>query len=88
MTIVDKEYGKLTENQFKRLIRKSKEFRQESKQLQEVLRTASKEKLRELLGDGVWWAPVYELSLVQGIAFLVYVLGETDRIKAVAQLTG
>jgi hypothetical protein len=87
MTIVDKKYGKLTEDQFKRLIRKLPEFRNESREVQEALRSASKEKLRELLGDGVWWAPVYELSLVQGVAFLVYVLGETDRIKAVSQLS-
>ena len=86
MPIADKEYGKLTEDQFKRLIQKLPEFRSESKQLQEALQSASKEKLREMLGDGVWWAPVYELPYVMGVALLVYVLGKTEHFKTIAEL--
>ena len=81
-----KEYGKLTEGQFKRLIDKLPEFRSGVAETQEALRSASNEKLREILGDGIWWAPVYELSLTESLALLFYVLGEVDRLKSIAQL--
>lgn len=81
-----KEYGKLSESQFKRLIGSLPEFRREAKSTQDALRAASKENIRELLGDGIWWAPVYELPLAHGLALLVYALGEVDRFKALAQL--
>jgi hypothetical protein len=51
---VEKIYGNLTEEQFKRLIGQLPEFRRESREFQELLRAASADKLREVLGDGVW----------------------------------
>jgi hypothetical protein len=82
--VVEKEYGKLTEDQFKRLISKLPEVRKQSKQAEEALRAASKERLRALLGDGIWWAPVYELTFVEGLAHLVCVFGLAERVKAFA----
>jgi hypothetical protein len=70
---MEKEYGKLTEDQIKRLVRKLPEIRKQGGELQEAFRSASKEKLQEILGDGVWWVPLYELSLVQGLGLLFYV---------------
>jgi hypothetical protein len=81
-----KEYGKLTENQFRRFVRQLPEFRREYAGMEESIRSASPEKLREVLGDGIWWAPLYELSLTQCLALLFYVLGEIDRLKIIAQL--
>lgn len=80
-----KEYGKLTEDQFKRLVRKLPEIRKQEGELQEAFRSASKEKLREILGDGIWWAPLYELSLVQGLGILFYVLDKAEWLKKIAQ---
>lgn len=85
MSESDKEYGKLTEGQFKRLIRQLPEYRKDAKELQESFRSASAAKLREILGDGVWWAPVYELSLLEGVALLAYVLGMGDRIIEISR---
>ncbi len=51
---MEKEYGELTEDQFKRLIGQLPEFRRESGEIQDALNSASPEKLREVLGDGVW----------------------------------
>ena len=47
---------------------------------------ATPEKLRETLGDGIWWAPLYELSLAEGLPLLIYVLGKTERVKETSQL--
>ena len=55
---MEKEYGKLTEDQFKRLVRTLPEIRKESKRAEEMMRAASKEKLREVLGDGISWSAV------------------------------
>ena len=83
---MDKEYGKLTEDQFRRVIRQLPEFRREQAEFEDTFRSATPEKLREVLGDGIWWAPLYELSLTEGLALLFYVLGEIDRLKIIAQL--
>lgn len=82
---MEKEYGKLTEDQFKRLVRQLPEIRKQGGELQEAFRSASKEKLREILGDGVWWAPLYELPLVQVLALLFHVLDQTEWLKRIAQ---
>ena len=82
---MEKEYGKLTEDQFKRLVRKLPEIRRQEGELQEAFRSASKERLKEILGDGVWWAPLYELSLVQGLGLLFHVLGKTEWLKEIAR---
>lgn len=80
-----KDYGKLTEDQFRRFIRQLPEFRREQGELQEFVRSASPEKLREILGDGLWWAPLYELSLTRLLGLLFYLLGEIDRLKIIVQ---
>ena len=82
---MEQEYGKLTEDQFKRLVRKLPELRKQEAELQEGFRCASKEKLQEILGDGVWWAPLYERSLVEGLALLFHVLGQAEWLKRIAQ---
>jgi hypothetical protein len=60
------------------------EFRAESDALQKELREASREKLRELIGDGLWWAPLYELTFAQNMGWLMYVLGRSDWIQEIA----
>jgi hypothetical protein len=82
---VEKEYGKLTEDQFKRLVRKLPEIRKQEGELQEAFRSASKERLQEILGDGVWWAPLYERSLVEVLALLFHVLDQAEWLKRIAQ---
>ena len=72
MGLRNKEYGELNEDQFRRLRRKLPEFRREAEGFQDDLRTASAEKLREILGDGLWWAPLYEMTFTQIVGLLVY----------------
>jgi hypothetical protein len=80
----EKEFGKLTSVQFSRLIRKLPEFRKESGALEEALRKAPAQNIRDLLGDGIWWAPFYELTLVEACALLLYVLDKVEWIKSIA----
>ena len=83
------EWKKNTENSPKTnssgSLRKLPEIRKQEGELQEAFRSASKEKLKEILGDGVWWAPLYELSIVQVLALLFHVLGQTEWLKVIAQ---
>jgi hypothetical protein len=83
---MQKEFGKLTEDQFRRFVRQLPEFRKEYAGFEQSMRAATPEKLRELLGDGIWWAPVYEVPFGIGLACLFYMLGETDRLKELAAL--
>jgi hypothetical protein len=82
---MQKAYGKLTEDQFRRFVRQLPEIRKEYAGFEEAIQKASPQKLHDLLGDGVWWAPLYEFSMLESLAFLFYVLGETDHIRAMAQ---
>ncbi len=82
---MEKEYGKLTEDQFKRLIRALSEVRKESKRTEEAMRAASREKLREMLGGGISWSAIYEVSLTEGTAHLMLALGYADRVMAALQ---
>ena len=68
------------------MIRTLPEVRQQSKQIGEALRSASKERLREVLGDGISWAEVYELPFAVSVAFAAYAFGLADRMKIIAQL--
>ncbi|MBX9810951.1 MAG: hypothetical protein K2Y16_04975 [Burkholderiales bacterium] len=81
----EKQYGKLTADQFRRLIRKLPEFRSESKAFHEELRAASPEKLREVLGDGIWWAPLYEMPFAEVVALMVCAIGQADYLKEAVQ---
>ena len=83
---MEKEYGKLTEDQFRRLVKQLPEIRKQGGELQEAFRSASKERLREILGDGVWWAPLYELPLIQVLGVLFHVIGQTEWLKEIALL--
>jgi hypothetical protein len=50
---MEKEYGKLTEDQFRRFVRHLPDFRREYAGFEETMRAATPERLRELLGDGI-----------------------------------
>jgi hypothetical protein len=62
---MDKEYGKLSADQFRRLIGRLPEMKESIRELPGLLRTSTFEKLRAVLKEGVFWAPMYELSFAQ-----------------------
>ncbi len=52
----EKQYGKLSEDQFKRLIKRLPELRAEESELKTLIKTAPKEKLDKLLAGSRCWA--------------------------------
>lgn len=71
-----KPYGKLTEEQFRRLIQKLPEIRSSERELVQAIKAASKERLRELLRGSRCWSYVYEIPFAQHVAFVLVALGQ------------
>jgi hypothetical protein len=76
-----KEYGKLTAEQFKKLIQQLPELRNEGESLADVVKSTSKERINELLEKDFYWAQVYELTFVEHLAFLIMALDKVDFLK-------
>jgi len=57
-----KEYGNLALEEFKLLINKLPEIRNHMQELPELLNSTSKDKIKEILDQGLYWAIGYELS--------------------------
>ena len=83
---MEKEYGKLTAAQFRRLIGELPEVRKGAKELPELLRTATSEEVREVLDKGIYWAAFYELPFVQHFALGLHLMGQEDRIVEIAKM--
>lgn len=73
---MEKEYGKLSEDQFRRFMEKLPEVKSADGEIRELLRGASKEKLREILGPGKPWSVLYELPFANHVAFVLVALGQ------------
>ena len=54
--------------------------------MQERLRAASKQRLRAIIGDGVWWAEFYEMTFGEALGWLLFVLDKVEWIKRIAAL--
>ena len=80
-----KEYLKLSEDQFKRLIRTLPDLRRESAAMQVRLQDTAPERLRELIGECPWWAGYYEMSFGEALGWLVFILGKGEWIREVTQ---
>lgn len=80
--VIEKEYGKLTADQFRRVIRKLPELRRESEEFQATLREATPERTRELLGDGLQWAWLYEKPVAFVVGFMVTLIGKSESLIA------
>lgn len=85
MEILKKEYGKLSLDQFKRLIKELPEVRNQMQELPELIRTAPKEKISELLDKEFYWAEVYELPFHHQIALLFCALGRVQKLIEVSK---
>src|SRR5690349_18421122 len=82
---MEKEYGKLTADQFRRLIAKLPEMRSAAKEFPELLQNASSEKVKEALDGGIHWATFYELRFAEHIALGLHLLGQGERIIDIAK---
>jgi hypothetical protein len=81
MTDKPKAYGKLTAEQFKQLIQKLPELRKEGQSIEELVKSASKERINDLLEKDFYWAEVYELTFIEHLAFLMMALDKVEFLK-------
>jgi hypothetical protein len=81
MTKSGKEYGKLTAEQFKRLIDHLPEIRNQPVELADAVRRVPKDRLEELLPNDYSWAAIYELSFIEHMAMLVLALDKVEFLK-------
>lgn len=82
---MEKELGKLTVSQFQRIVRRLPEIREQMKELPELVKSCSKEKMEEILDKDFYWAEVYELSLAEHVALLIFALGRVKVFHDIAQ---
>ncbi|MDP5240884.1 hypothetical protein Q9Q94_15185 [Uliginosibacterium sp. 31-16] len=80
-----KEYGKLSLDQFKRLVAVLPELQQQMADIPRLVRGCSQEKLNQLFEKDFFWADCYELPFVEQIALLLYVLGKAHLPVEAAQ---
>jgi hypothetical protein len=85
MTKNQKEFGKLTTEQFKSLIQTLPEIRKESSSLAEAVRNIPEDRFNEMLKKDFYWALVYELSFVEHLSFLLLALDKLEFIKSVSK---
>jgi len=81
MTDKPKEYGKLSAEQFKKMIQQLPEVRKEGLSLADVVKSASKERINELLDKNFYWAEVYELTFIEHLAFLMMALDKVEFLE-------
>lgn len=84
---MEKEYGKLTAEEFARLVRRLPELRQGEVEIRQQASRLPKSRVRELLGEGSNWAPVYEMPMPQHLALVFLALdGGYEYLRSLAEL--
>lgn len=76
----EKEYGNLSLDQFKRIVKELPEIRSQMQELPELIRTTPKERISEILDKEFFWAAVYELPFHHQIALLFCALGRAQKL--------
>ncbi len=81
----EKEYGKLSLDQFKQLVQKLPEIRKKQKEPPKLFYSIPEDKKHEILGEGLSWANVYERSFDEQLALLFSKSGRADKLHEAAQ---
>lgn len=81
----DKEFGKLSIDQFRQIIQTLPEVRGQMKEMSEVIRSAPVTKLKEILDKDYYWAEAYEWEFAEQIAMLIIVLGKANELRSAVQ---
>lgn len=82
----DKEFGKLSLDQFQRVVKQLPELRDQMKQMPEIIRSATATTLNEILDKDFHWADAYEWEFVEQLAMLFIVLGKVNQLLALKEL--
>jgi hypothetical protein len=79
---MQKEYGKLTAEQFKALIAALPEVRSQASEFPSLVARVPKEKLASILTGGFNWADIYEYSFSEHIAIAVVAFNYAETLSA------
>ncbi len=80
----EKEYGKLSLDQFKSLTNELPEIRNQMQELPKLIQSTSKDKINEILDRGFYWANVYEFPFHEQLALLICALGRATKLHEAA----
>jgi|CXWL01.1.fsa_nt_gi hypothetical protein len=81
----EKEYGKLSLDQFKQLVNELPEIRNQMEEVPKLVQATSKEKINKILDKGFFWAYVYEMPFDEQLALLICALGRKDELHKAAR---
>lgn len=85
MEKTEKEYGKLSLEQFKRLTNDLPEIRSQMQELPDLIRSVPPEKIDGLLGKDFYWAEVYEFPYHIQLAMLFCALGKVNDLVEISK---
>lgn len=81
---MNKEYGKLTAEQFKAAIKGLDEVKSQRQEFAGLMAKVSESRIKEVFTGGYGWADCYELSLVEHTALAVVAFNRVDTLSAAA----
>lgn len=84
--LVEKEYGTLTLEQFRRVVKALPEVRGQMNELAGTIRSTPKETIKEILDKNFYWAEVYELTFPEHLALLFFALGKAKKLMEIKNL--
>lgn len=82
---MEKEYGKLTADQFREFIGKFPELRQQRDEFGQLLAEVPKEKFDILMVRGFSWGEIYEYSFAEHIAIALVAFNQIQWLKGIGQ---
>jgi hypothetical protein len=83
---MEKEYGELTGEQFRKLVTALPELRKQQTDLRELVAKVPKTRIDQLLVANYNWSIWYELSFFEHLAVVVDAFGKVDYLKMVLEL--
>ena len=81
---IEKEFGKLTVDQFRELVKALPEIRSNMKELPELIRSTPRDKVDALLKEDFCWALAYEWPFLDSLALLILAMGRVDQLREAA----
>lgn len=81
----EKEYGKLSLDQFKFFAKKLPEIRNKMEEPTKLMRSTPEDEMEEIIDAGLSWANIYECSFNEQLALLICALGRASKLHEAAK---
>ncbi len=83
---IENEFGELTLDQFRRVVKELPEIRGQMQELQNIIRSTSQKAVDEILDEDFYWGEVYELPFTDHLALLFFALGKVKKLMELKEL--